>query len=328
MQRWTDGFRLWRTSSILASVWPCAAAMGAWCLAVSAALPHIIKRKADHTVPLNVQGAAIGLLLVFRTNEAYRRLAEARELWGRLGLLTREVASKAAASWEWTAKTERTTEQPRDPAAAGSTAGAAAGMRSKEVANACRYLAAFTWSLRDELRSGAQQRGDILTILLPGREAQWVAAQGSRPLAILWLLRRLFYGEAQAGRISANMHLLVEEDIQNLDNVVASCDRLFTSPIPPTMSRHGTRSLFLWLLAQPLVLAWDAHPAVNALWLAATTFIYMGIDELGVQVEQPFKIMPLWQLAHGAMDNIEGALSTPEVGVRAGDRVRSPVPNW
>ena len=56
-------------------------------------------------------------------------------------------------------------------------------------------------------------------------------------------------------------------------------------------------------------------------------FVYL-FQCLCLQVEQPFKIMPLWQLAHGAMDNIEGALSTPEVGVRAGDRVRAPVPNW
>ena len=33
-----------------------------------------------------------------------------------------------------------------------------------------------------------------------------------------------------------------------------------------------------------------------ALWTATTAFIYLGVEELGAQVEQPFAILPLWQL--------------------------------
>ena len=39
---------------------------------------------------------------------------------------------------------------------------------------------------------------------------------------------------------------------QELDRATAACERLFSSPIPPTMSRHGMRSLTLWLLALPV----------------------------------------------------------------------------
>ena len=37
-----------------------------------------------------------GLLLVFRTNNSYLRLAEAREQWGKLLMLMREISSKVS----------------------------------------------------------------------------------------------------------------------------------------------------------------------------------------------------------------------------------------
>lgn len=88
-----------------------------------------------------------------------------------------------------------------------------------------------------------------------------------------------------------------------LNEIVATCERLFSSPIPPNMARHGMRSLVLWLLLLPLVMSGAGVPPLGvALCAATTSYIYLGIDELGVQVEQPFKILPLW---------VRSPLSTP-----------------
>ena len=130
--------------------------------------------------------------------------------------------------------------------------------------------------------------------------------------------------------------------MRELDEIVATCERLFSSPIPPNMARHGMRSTILWLLGLPLVLAGSMPPIAVACTMAAvpplplepwsfrlpavtrvraclrrqTTYIYLGIDELGVSVEQPFKILPLWQLCHLVQFNIEEALSSPELPLR------------
>ena len=93
---------------------------------------------------------------------------------------------------------------------------------------------------------------------------------------------------------------------------MAGCQRIFTSPIPPTMSRHGLRCLLLWLLALPIVLTGSVPPLVNAAWTATTAFIYLGIDELGVQVEQPFQIIPLWQICQAAQDDVLHTLASPD----------------
>ena len=46
-------------------------------------------------IALQLQGTAIGLLLVFRNNAAYQRLADARALMGRIIMLGRELAAGA-----------------------------------------------------------------------------------------------------------------------------------------------------------------------------------------------------------------------------------------
>jgi hypothetical protein len=84
--------------------------------------------------------------------------------------------------------------------------------------------------------------------------------------------------------------------VKELDTVVESCERLFSSPIPPNMARHCMRSLTLWLLALPVVLTQAMPPLLVGLWTAITSYIYLGVDELGAEVEQPFAMMPLWQL--------------------------------
>ena len=189
----------------------------------------------------------------------------------------------------------------------------------------CRLLCAFTWSLRDKLRSD-DMRDDILSLLLSPRDAEWVTNQRSRPLAILSRLRRLIHAQYKAGEIDSQCYYFIETDLKEIDTVVESCERLFSSPIPPNMARHGMRSVTLWILALPLVLASSMPPMLVAIWTASTAYIYLGVDELGAQVEQPFKILPLWQLCHVAQLNVEEALSTPEVPLRTNQKSRA-IPN-
>ena len=101
--------------------------------------------------------------------------------------------------------------------------------------------------------------------------------------------------------------------VAKLSEIMAGRQRIFTSPIPPTMSRHGLRCLLFWLLALPILLTGSVPPLVNAAWTAATAFIYLGIDELGVQViEQPFQIIPLWQICQAAQDDVLHTLASPD----------------
>lgn len=301
LARWTRCMRATPGSIILRAIWRAVASVACYAAAVSLLLDRYCPRYGLQTLgreqqlPLSLCGSAIGLLLVFRTNNAYTRLEEARELWGRVVHVNREIVATVVSAWSVVGG---------DGDGDGKRGTTKEGVETAAVASVCRYLTAHAYALRDELRDG-DTRTDILRSLLPPEEASWVATQRSRPLALRFLLRRALRREEAAGRMPEHFRFVLQGDLRDLGLVASSCERLFSSPIPPTMSRHGLRSLTLWLLALPFVLAGTVPPLVNVLWTAALAFVYLGIDELGVQVEQPFQLIPLWQLCRVVQDDIE-----------------------
>ena len=82
-------------------------------------------------------------------------------------------------------------------------------------------------------------------------------------------------------------------------------ERLFSSPLPPTMSRHIVRTMQLWLFGFPFVLAGTMAPLSTAVWVFATSYAFVGIDEVGVQVEQPFEIVPMTTICNLVLTNLE-----------------------
>ena len=278
----------WHYCSVLSSVWPSMLIAAVWATLVTVALPSRLLGQLSNGLggTLGLQGTAIGLLLVFRTDNAYRRLEEARRHWGRVIYLTREITLKCVVSLDYAI-----------------------------VCDVARYLCAYAWSLRDKLRT-TKRRDDILELLLDSEECKWVCQQRSRPLALLARVRQGLYNQLETGQLPPTQHYMIDTDVKELDDIVTSCERLFSSPIPPNMARHGMRSLLLWLLGLPFMLAGQLPWFAVVLCVATTAYIYLGIDELGVQVEQPFKILPLWQLCHLVTFSIEEALASPELPLR------------
>jgi len=71
------------------------------------------------------------------------------------------------------------------------------------------------------------------------------------------------------------------------------------------------RCMLLWLLGLPAVLAGSMSPAHISLWVFLVSYIFVGIEEVGVQVEQPFEITPMTRLCNVIMLNLEEALAMP-----------------
>jgi hypothetical protein len=136
------------------------------------------------------------------------------------------------------------------------------------------------------------QDTEVLDLLLPPGEAQWFATFRSRPLVLLGACRRVLHAQYRAGTLDRVVYRKLDEvriyhpwarttsgpsprlwavmtwqDLKELDLVIGGCERLFSSPAPPTMARHAVRSMFLWLLGLPLVLAGSMAPAACAMWV-------------------------------------------------------------
>ena len=325
MQRWWHHLVTWRYSTVLHAVWPCMLLIAMWGFVVSFAdqrVPRFLgwlrsdQQGSITPIPVELQGTAIGLLLVFRTNNGYDRLAEARAVLGRALCLSREIAQTIACTWPAYPLYEEREGTVGGGAVGGEVAlaaghpGASGGFPCEESLQVVRYLVAFAWSLKATLREPVHPDAcDVLRTLLHRDEVHALLKAPSVPVALLGRMRMLFSDEQRRGRLQSHIHQKLEEDLRDLNLLLADNQRLFHSPIPPTMSRHVGRCLLIWLTALPVVLAKRMHPVGVAVACGVSAFIFLGMEEIGAQVEQPFELMPLWQLCHLMAHDAEAAIA-------------------
>lgn len=80
-----------------------------------------------------------------------------------------------------------------------------------------------------------------------------------------------------------------------LCDAMGSNERIFTSPIPRAYTRHTARFLEVWLLLMPLTLydvfsdSWNHWGMIPA--TIVISFFLTGIEELGLQLEEPFSVL-------------------------------------
>ena len=113
----------------------------------------------------------------------------------------------------------------------------------------------------------------------------------------------------------------MDKSIVIINDACTSVERIYSSPVPLVYTRHTARFLSTYLLLLPIGL----YSSFNASWnhiamIPATAVVAMflfGIDELAIQLEEPFSILPLEAMCE-KMDLINEALvisSTDEVSV-------------
>jgi len=218
LARWWRCLFKWPQSSVLRAVYaPVLLVMTAAVLSqtlVARVLPRTPQQALMMQLPLSLQGAAIGLLLVFRTDNSCAEIPVHTSSLGEVGLwrralfhdFSRQVPTAgrgAAAVGQHHPPGARARREERLALCHDTTfliwqarelvEKSACALESEPLCAVCRYLCAFPWCLRDKLRGTVETGDDILRTLLSPNEANWVVEQRSRPLAILSLLRRLLY---------------------------------------------------------------------------------------------------------------------------------------
>ena len=112
--------------------------------------------------------------------------------------------------------------------------------------------------------------------------------------------------------------LLMDNDLTALHNYAAKTDRLAQTPTPVSYTRHISRSLMLWLLTMPVCSVGAGCPwwitglgtalvslfvysygqlcrMTSLVFCAQVSWLLLGIDDLGMQLEQPYTVMALKQ---------------------------------
>ncbi|KAG8470414.1 hypothetical protein KFE25_008835 [Diacronema lutheri] len=261
-----DVYRFWRhlvfwpRSTVVRSLLPVLAGLSAWTALVFA---------GGFSLPmpaLALSVSPLALLLAFRVNSATARFSEARTQWGRTVLHARDAAAIIA------------------------TMGA---VPLHTRAECCRLLCSFGWAVKSVLRSDDSMR-IVLDALLPPPMAAWVGNRRKPPLGILALLRQ------RTANIDAPTSAAqsLSTCLSDLNACYGGMERIFSTPLSPTYMRHTTRGLLLWLGMLPAGLCGAGVSFVHSLVaVCATGYIMLGIEEIGIQIEQPFDCLPLHGMA-------------------------------
>jgi predicted membrane chloride channel (bestrophin family) len=161
-----------------------------------------------------------------------------------------------------------------------------------------RYIVAFSKTLKWHLGHQGNDRllEEDLNDVLASEEMSKLLLSKNR---VQHTVMRIAETISRANLVpNAQSHM--DKGLCELSDAMYSCDRIYTSPIPLMYTRHTARFLLMWLLTVPMALYYEFRNSnIPYLWLYVPliTFVHsiflFGIEELGVQIEEPFSILPL-----------------------------------
>lgn len=206
-------------------------------------------------------GVALGLLLVFRTNASYDRYWEGRNLLGSIVNETRNLARQS--------RSYLTDAAARD-----------------EVG---RLLSALYVCIRRHLRE-EREWPELDGVLTEAERAELAETTTPPNLCARWISDRLA-AEADAGRLSEVRLRHIDATLCRLVDGMGGCERIAQTPVPFAYAHHIKAFLFIFCLTAPMALldsmGWGTPAAT-----AVIVYGLYGIDEIGVEIEDPFGYDP------------------------------------
>jgi predicted membrane chloride channel (bestrophin family) len=240
--------------------------------------PPIIPHLPTFSIPIalfTLTSPTLGLLLVFRTNACYARWDDSRKIWGDIINKCRTLVRQA--------NTFMGDEYPGY--------GDFQDWRRRIAAE----TSAFTRCLRCFLRGpeDAQNlRAELKNLGFAAEEVEGYMSAGNRQCYALQCLGN----SLRKADMDMRARTIMDETITKLCDDVGACERIFKTPIPVIYTRHTSRYVGLWLALLPLAI-WSVDPSWNHLITIPSTmvitFFLLGIEELGLQIEEPFSILPI-----------------------------------
>ena len=205
-------------------------------------------------------GVALGLLLVFRTNASYDRFWEGRRLWGSIVNDARNL-SRSASVWLATDAT-----------------------LVRDIVHSTIALAyASMHHLRGEHSLGAAGRLFDPEVKEPLVRTQHV------PLAVACRLSALIDSARERQLVSEYRQVALDQHVQRLIDSIGGCERIHKTPLPFAYVVHLRRALMAYCFTLPFALLDTFGDGIIVATLLISYTLY-GIEEIGVQIEDPFGI--------------------------------------
>ncbi len=207
---------------------------------------------------VSIIGSALGFLLVFRINASNERYWEGRKLWGAMINTCRNLARSA----EINLSNDR--------------------QKQEEV---IVWIIVFAYSTIEVLR---KRKGiGPMARRLPSKEVEWVLACDHVPFAVSTRLTGLIRQALDEKTIDPIVYLTMDNLVKEMIDILGGCERIHNTPLPFSYMVHLRRALFFFAIALPFGIAtkyWYTSVAQCLL----VNFIFFGIEEIGVEIEDPF----------------------------------------
>ena len=263
--------RLWPQMTLLALWTVCGATMDVfWKKSVSSSTAAAAPLFRVPLASLSLVSTFVAALQTLRSNQGLERLKEARLAMGRMILHTRDLSQLVSVYIS-----------PKDPQL---------GLRM------ARHLAIFGFLLKAHYRESLSD--ELVDLMLSPVDAAYIKTQRRRPVALVTRLRHFVQYAIQTGTITTTSeHTLLELNLQHLNDVIATGERIRGTPVPPVYSAHSTRLMVVFLLWLPFALLGSLSSFATFAVTMVVAFAMMGLDEMSHMFELPFRFMPLYHLS-------------------------------
>jgi putative membrane protein len=261
-----------------------------WCglFAVLISVVYFLKVPVSQPVLGTViPSIVLGLLLVFRTNTAYERYWEGRRLWGGIVINSLNLARQIWVSVEEVS--------PED--------------RAKKI-SVLRLLVAFAVATKLHLRL-EPVNAELEELLSPSQYFK-LKTMNHPPLEIAFLIGD--YLQQQSNRQTLNPYQLptLQGLLNDMVGSTIGCERILRTPMPLAYAIHLKQLLLLYCLLLPFQLVaqlgWLTGPIV-----ALVSFTLFGIEEIGIEIENPFGYdandLPLDAICANIRRNVEDLMN-------------------
>jgi putative membrane protein len=258
-QFWQDVFALRQAQSpaVIARV----AEFGLFALIAS--VIHHYSSQVDlgiDVAPYEVAGAALGVLLVLRTNSGYERWWEARRLWGGIVNQSRNLAIGVLAFG------------PPDPR-----------WRERVVL----WTAALAHVVRRSLR-GEREMPEVAALLGQDEEDR-IAHAEHMPSYVNERIAELLRQARDELGLDSFSFLEIDRERAALNDHIGGCERILNTPLPKIYAIHIRRFIFLYLGTLPFSML----RKTTVLWVPAgvtvvVSYVLLSLDNIGVELQNPF----------------------------------------
>jgi putative membrane protein len=263
-----------------------------FCGALAAVAVYLKQVKdIDLSTPVIVHsiiGVALGLLLVFRTNSSYDRYWEGRKTVGDMVSHCRDLARQTTA---YLAKDE------------------------ERLKLAGRYIIAYYTAVRRQLRQ--EHHHPELVALLGEERVKELDLSEEPPLTVATWLTELYVSAADEGIVTEQRLRTLDTNLTALIEHWSDAERIHKTPVPFAYAHHIKVFLSLFCFTVPFALAHVAtYYAIGG--SAVVAFALFGIDEIGVEIEDPFGYdendLPLDEIGSQLEVDVSSITTPPESG--------------